>query len=146
MSSAVGLKVYLDWQTTYNAVMAMMVELVFFIVGAFASYIIDVWWWSIDYRKAERGLEFHEHYHVGLELLILSLILYHFTLSALAFIPVGAGFGFITAEWRQVVEVAGRKVQPGHPFAYGSKHFRQSTVFGFLLLVILAVAVLWLLK
>ncbi len=122
----------------------MMAELVFFIVGAFASYVVDVWWWTIDYRKAERGLEFHEHYHVGLELLILSLFLNRFTPSAPVFALAGAGFGFITAEWRQVVEVAGRKVQPGHPFAYGSKHFRQSTILGLLLLGILLTTALWL--
>ena len=100
----------------------MVIEVIFFVLGAFISFIVDVWWWNIDYKKAEKGLEFHEHYHSGLELLILGLLV-SYVPSIMAFILIGAGFGFIMAEWRQVVEIAEEKVHPGHPFAYKSNHF-----------------------
>ena len=115
----------------------MMVELLLFVMGVFAAFVLDAWWWTIDYRKAERGLEFHEHYHAGLELLILALLTFKLASTLLAYIPAGLGFGFITAEWRQSVEAAGRKVKPGHPFAYGSNHFTQSTLLGAALTTIL---------
>lgn len=120
----------------------MISELVSFILGAFLSYIIDVTWWNLDFKKAEKGLEAHEHYHVGLELLIAALLVYRFINPTTAYILIGAGFGFITAEWRQTVEIAGKKVKPGHPFAYGSNHFKQSTVIGIILTAILATTAL----
>lgn len=120
----------------------MMVELLLFVMGVFAAFVLDTWWWMIDYRKAEKGLEFHEHYHAGLELLILALLTFKLASTPLAYIPAGLGFGLIIAEWRQAVEVAGRRVKPGHPFAYGSNHFTQSTLLGIVLTTILIALIL----
>jgi hypothetical protein len=110
----------------------MISEIILFILGAFLVFLVDTWWWRIDYSKIEKGLEFHEHYHVGLELLILGLLASYVT-SLVAFFPIGAGFGFIMAEWRQIVEIKGKQVKPGHPFAYGSEHFGKSTIVGIIL-------------
>lgn len=100
-----------------------------FILGAFVVMWLDIFWWHIDYKKAEKGLEWHEHYHVGLELTILAIFIGLFDWFA-ASILFGAGFLFLAAEWRQAVEVTGDKVKAGHPFAYGSVHFKASTIFG----------------
>ena len=118
----------------------MIVEIVLLILGAFAVFVIDILWWNIDFEKAEKGLEAHEHYHVGLELLIGGLLL-SFINEMLVYIMLGAGFAFIMAEWRQTVEIRKTKdgkeekknVVPGHPFAYGSLHFKQSNTIGIVL-------------
>lgn len=111
----------------------MITEIVLFVLGAFASFVVDTWWWlKPTLQKAEKGLEFHEHYHVGLELIILGLALSYVDTVA-TYIVIGAGFGFIMAEWRQIVEPKNGKVLLGHPFAYGSTHFTSSTVLGVIL-------------
>ena len=102
----------------------MMFDIFAFILGAFAVMWVDVLWWTIDYKKAEKGLEWHQHYHVGLELMIIAIFVgvYNDIIASLRF---GAGFLFLAAEWRQVIEVTGNKVRAGHPFAYGSVHFKS---------------------
>lgn len=115
----------------------MIVEIVLLILGAFAVFVIDIAWWNIDFKKAEKGFEAHEHYHVGLELLIGGLFL-SFVNELPVYFMLGAGFAFIMAEWRQVVEIRKnkdgkeekKKLVQGHPFAYGSPHFKQSTAIG----------------
>ena len=109
--------------------------------GAFAVCIVDVLWWHIDYKKAERGMEAHEHYHVGLELLIASYITSLFY-EPVSWLLVGMGITFIAAEWRQVHEIKKGKVVPGHPFAYGSSHFASSTIIGVVLCAVLAAVIL----
>ena len=44
--------------------------------------------------------------------------------------------GFLTVEWTQSKEILDKKVIPGHPFAYGSTHFRSSTMIGMILCII----------
>ena len=44
--------------------------------------------------------------------------------------------GFLAAEWTQSKEIIHKKVVPGHPFAYGSTHFRSSTMIGIILTII----------
>lgn len=111
-------------------------ELALAALGVLAVCIVDVWWWHIDHKKAEKGMEAHEHYHVGLELVIVSLIVQQFYAPA-AWFAAAAGITFIVAEWRQVHEIKNGKVVPGHPFAYGSTHFKQSTMIGVALLAVI---------
>lgn len=115
-----------------------MFEIFPFILGAFLVMIIDTFWWHIDYKKAEKGMEAHEHYHVGIELIIVAIIVDYFNGFASYFLY-GAGFLFIAAEWRQTVEVLNDKVKAGHPFAYGSTHFKESSIIGVTLTVIVIV-------
>lgn len=115
----------------------MIVEIVLLILGGFTVFVIDILWWNIDFKKAEKGFEAHEHYHVGLELLIGGVFLSLIN-EMLVYFMLGAGFAFIMAEWRQTVEIRETKdgkeekkdVVPGHPFAYGSTHFAKSTAIG----------------
>ena len=122
-----------------------MFEVFAFIIGAFAAMWVDTFWWHIDYKKAEKGFEWHEHYHIGLELSIVAIFanIYDSTLAAFLF---GVGFLFMVAEWRQAIEVVGKKVIPGHPFAYGSVHFKSSTIIGIVLTIMAIISHLYLVK
>lgn len=120
-----------------------MFEMFWFILGAFAVMWVDIFWWTIDYKKAEKGLEWHEHYHVGLELIIVAVFLASFH-GAISSLLLGAGFLFLAAEWRQAIEIKGNKVLPGHPFAYGSVHFKSSTIFGIGLVILAVISHLYL--
>lgn len=117
-----------------------MFDMFFFILGAFVVMWVDIFWWHIDYKKVEKGLEWHEHYHVGLELIIVANVLIAVTGNfwAIYSVLLGAGFLFLAAEWRQAVEIKGKTVVAGHPFAYGSSHFKTSTIVGMVLTAIAA--------
>jgi hypothetical protein len=123
-----------------------MFDMVFFILGAFVVMWLDIFWWHIDFKKVEKGLEWHEHYHVGLELIIVASVVSALTenLTALYSVLLGAGFLFLAAEWRQAVEIKGKTVIAGHPFAYGSKHFKTSTIFGIALTIVVVISHLYL--
>jgi len=123
----------------------MTFEFIPFVFGAFLVMWIDIFWWKIDYKKAEKGLEWHEHYHVGLELIIIGIFtsIYHDAFSSFLY---GAGFLFMAAEWRQAIEIKGKKVIPGHPFAYESSHFKSSTVIGIVLTAFLIISYVYLLN
>lgn len=114
----------------------MINEIILAILGCTVVMVVDVFWWKLDYKKIEKGLEWHEHYHVGIELMILAVVINLFNSTAAAFF-LGAGLMFIVAEWRQVIEIVGKKVKPGHPFAYGSTHFKTSTIVGISLMCVL---------
>lgn len=101
------------------------------LAGLAVGLVLDLVWWHTGIRKAEKGVEWHEHYHVGLECWIAEAFL------GTGFLT-GMGMGFFLAEWTQSTEIVGKKVLPGHPFAYGSSHFRSSTWFGAALAVVLA--------
>lgn len=124
----------------------MILEIILFILGAFLVFVIDIIWWNIDFKKAEKGLEVHEHYHLGLELLIAGIGIAYIVELPVYFL-LGTGFAFIMAEWRQTVEIRKtvdgqdtiQKVVPGHPFAYGSTHFKQSTTIGISLIALLSI-------
>ena len=109
-----------------------MIEL---ILGIVTALVVDTIWWRINFKKIEKGLEAHEHYHIGLELLILYMLT-DFTLFA------GMGLGFIISEWSQHIEVKGDKVVKGHPFAIGSTHLKQSTIIGAALSAVLAALII----
>ena len=112
-----------------------MVEVFPFILGTLLVMIVDIFWWQIDFKKVERGLEAHEHYHVGLELIIAAMFVSLLHEGGASFLY-GAGFLFIAAEWRQAVEILGNKVKAGHPFAYGSVHFKSSSIIGAVLVLL----------
>lgn len=124
----------------------MITEIILLIVGAFAVFLVDIGWWSINFKKVEKGMEAHEHYHVGIELLIAGIVVSYFV-DWPVYLMLGAGFAFIMAEWRQVVEikktennkVTKKDVTPGHPFAIGSGHDAQSHTIGIGLSAVLGV-------
>lgn len=69
-------------------------------------------------------MEAHEHYHVGLELGIIGIIL-------TSPIFIGLMVSFILAEWSQ-----------DHKFALGSSHFKLSTIIGISLFIVVVVLLL----
>lgn len=103
-----------------------------FAIGFILGLLIDVAWWNINYKKYEKGLEIHEHYHIGLEIGILGVILGAF-IPIFSSIAMGLMLAFILAEWSQ-----------DHKFALKSGHFKQSSIIGiglFTLLVILIILI-----
>jgi hypothetical protein len=100
----------------------MMIELA---LGFILGLILDVLWWKIDYSKYEKGLEVHEHYHIGLELGIIGVLLNQE-------IFIGLMMSFILAEWSQK-----------NQFALGSNHFKGSTLIGIILSVSLCLIVIF---
>ena len=99
--------------------------------------IIDILWWTnTNFKKAEKGMEAHEHYHIGIEMAILGVALEYFSIDFSSFLY-GGGLMFIVAEWLQRFEIISKKVVPGHPFAYGSTHFKSSTAIGIILVIVL---------
>lgn len=67
-----------------------------------------------------------EHYHFGL------IFIFFEAVTNTGFL-LGLGAGFILAEWTQSTEIKKKRVVPGHPFAYKSKHFALSTAIGIFL-------------
>jgi len=116
-----------------------------FILGALVVMLIDTFWWQIDYKKAEKGMEAHEHYHVGIELIIVALFVDLFHGGVASFLY-GAGFLFIAAEWRQAVEILKKEVKAGHPFAFGSVHFKESSIIGAILVFLSVISYVYLVK
>ncbi len=115
-------------------------ELVIVILGLFAALILDIWWWNqTRFKKADKKFEAHEHYHISLELLIIAILANYFINPLLAYFVIGASIGFFLGEWDQLKEIKNKKVIPGHPFAYGSSHFKESTIIGIVLIVIVVV-------
>ncbi len=117
-----------------------------FILGCFSCFILDIYWWTriTTAKRLEGGsylMKIHEHYHVGLEMIIAGILLYGYVPSATYYL-FGFGLAFIMAEWRQIHEIVGKRVEPGHPFAYGSGHFRASTAIGVVLTGILLAVIL----
>jgi hypothetical protein len=86
--------------------------LAFFVVGLVLGLIIDKIWYNINYSKYEKGVEFLEHYHIGIILITLS-VLFNF------YWVLGLGLAFILAEWTQK-----------HYFALNSIHFKLSSFIG----------------
>ncbi len=111
-----------------------LIELTLIFFGLFIAFVVDILWWvSPVFKKTEKGMEAHEHYHIGIELIILFILVDHFFNTSLGLILLGAGIGFLMAEWSQSKEIKGKIVVPGHPFAYKSSHFKSSSLIGILL-------------
>jgi len=122
-------------------------EFMLLFVGLFIAFIIDILWWTQkSFQKAEKGFEAHEHYHIGIELVILYIIVSHFTDSVFNVILIGAAIGFVLAEWSQSKEIKGVRVVPGHPFALGSSHFKSSSIIAIILSIIAVTSYLYLLN
>lgn len=100
------------------------------IAGFFTTFVLDRIWFSIDYKKAEKGLEVHEHYHVALELHLVSIVMWIIHVDILAVFLIGAGVGFFLLEAFQ-----------DNAFACTSKHFRASTYVGVGLAILVMIAV-----
>ena len=110
--------------------------------GFMVVMLVDIAWWHIDHKKAEKGLEAHEHYHITLELFIVAVIIHYFVnIPELVIFLIAAGLMFFKAEWAQSVEprATGDEVKQGHPFAIGSGHFKSSAIIGFILFGILII-------
>ncbi len=91
--------------------------------------IFDTVWWKINFKKVERGYEVLEHYHFGI-ILMIGAVFINLIYEPISWLLIGMGFVFIIGEWHQSVQIHKKKVVPGKPFAYGSKHFKQSTAIG----------------
>ena len=61
--------------------------------------------------------------------------------NSLNLILLGAAIGFLLGEWDQLKEIKNKKVVPGHPFAYGSTHFKSSCIIGGILVGIIILAI-----
>lgn len=118
--------------------MNFLETILLFCIGGIITMLIDVVWWRIDYKKAEKGMEILEHYHMGIALFIAAVVIHSFY-TPMSWLMAGMGFMFVFAEWHQTIEIAGKKVVPGKPFAYGSKHFKQSSIIGIILAVFLLI-------
>ncbi len=101
----------------------MINEILALFLGFIFVTIIDRLWFSINYKKAEKGLEVLEHYHFGIGL----LILFPWILFATpwAFIVFAAGAAFIYHESKQK-----------NYFAHKSTHAKGSTIIGIVLCTI----------
>jgi len=122
-------------------------EFILLFVGLFIAFIIDILWWTQkSFQKAEKGFEAHEHYHIGIELVILYIVVSHFSDSIFNVILIGAAIGFVLAEWSQSKEIKGIKIVPGHPFALGSSHFKSSSIIAIALSIIAVISYLYLLN
>lgn len=107
-----------------------MLDLLFVFFGLFAALIVDIIWWVKPTLSKSDKLQAHEHYHVALELVILFIIVDYLTQNSISLVILGAAIGFLLGEWDQLKEIKNKKVVPGHPFAYGSTHFKASSLIG----------------
>jgi len=96
-----------------------MIHLYLFSIGLVLAFLLDAVW-RIRFWGKDRGkLRVLEHYHWGLLIMILSKTLENTFL-------LGLGVGLIISEELQK-----------HPFGLNSDHFKQSTILGITLLILL---------
>ena len=107
-----------------NIVTEMFVLILCGILGFQFITIIDRVWFSIDYKKAEKGLEVLEHYHYKFPLWIIAFVIFEYS-PALSFGLIGMGSAFFYHETKQK-----------NYFAHNSPHFKGSTIIGIALGVI----------
>lgn len=101
----------------------LMLLFVWFIVGILVGIAFDILWWKTGMNKYERSVEFFEHYHWGMVLLILMKIL-------LAVSDVFSSFAGTS-----IVLILVEATQE-HPFALKSNHQLSSTAIGAFLFVL----------
>ena len=76
-----------------------MYEILLVVFGLFGALVIDVYWWNqTRFKKVDVKLKAHEHYHISLELVIVSIILYSFLETAVSYLLVGLAIGFFLGE------------------------------------------------
>jgi len=80
---------------------------------------------DVKFSKVEKGMEFLEHYHHGLFLIIIGIVVWHLNNEMLSVGLLFAGFTFIACEARQK-----------NDFAIHSSHVLLSTVIGIILTII----------
>jgi hypothetical protein len=108
--------------------------MILFLLGLLLGLVLDRVWWEGKFDKYEKGVEELEHYHWGL----VSWILAYLTPLWLSQVLWGLGAALVLAEWAQVGEWENGNVwRRGHPFAYGSNHFKASTAIGVALSIVL---------
>jgi len=95
-----------------------------FAIGFMIGLVLDVAWWQLNLDKSgiDKRFKAHEHYHIGLEIGIIGTILHQEIL-------IGLMTAFVLAEWSQ-----------DHKFALNSGHFKQSTVIGIILFIVLIIS------
>lgn len=97
-------------------------------LGFILVTILDRRWFDIDHRSIENGYEVIEHYHFGIGLITIGIILNSITITYLphvAYLTFGAGMGLVYHEAKQK-----------NYFAHKSTHFLSSTIIGVVLCVI----------
>ncbi len=108
--------------------MLNMIELLMIsFLGIIGVIILDKRWFTdVSFSKYEKNLEFFEHFHHGLILMIIGVILYSYDQLLISMGLLFAGFTFIVLEARQK-----------NDFAIHSNHFIKSAAIGIVLLIIL---------
>jgi Na+/melibiose symporter-like transporter len=111
---------------------------IFFLLGLLAGLVLDRAWWESKANKYDKNVEELEHYHWGL----LAWIIAYLTPLWLSDVLWGLGAALVMAEWAQIGEWENGAWRRGHPFAYGSNHFKVSTAIGAALVAILIIPLL----
>lgn len=97
------------------------------LISVFFTLLIDKLWMKnlTKVAKFEKGIKFIEHYHIGIILVTLGIITYHYAyiLPSIALIP--AGFTLIICELKQK-----------NAFALTSNHAKLSSIIGIILAVL----------
>jgi len=96
-------------------------------LGFIISIILDRIWFSIDYKKIEKGFKILEHYHFGIILISVGFII---SIQIISYFIIGVGMGLIYCESKQK-----------NCFAFKSEHFRNSSIIGILLIIIVILLV-----
>lgn len=101
-------------------------------ISVIAIIILDHRWMKdINFSKAEKGMEVMEHYHWGLILVIIGIVLWQYT-NLLSVGLLIAGITFIACESKQK-----------NDFALNSTHAIPSTIIGVSLLIVTIMAYLF---
>ena len=100
-------------------------------LGGFGAMILDSYWEKKG-KKESIKLKAFEHYHNSIILITIGMFAYstHPTITAGL---VSTAIIFLVGEWRQIHYLKDGIPKEGHPFAYGSTHFKQSSVIGMIL-------------
>ena len=118
-----------------NIVIEITLDIIFVsFFSGFGAMILDSYWEKKG-NKESKKLEFFEHYHNSIILFIIAM----FTFSTSPMITaalISVALVFLVGEWRQIHYTKDNNVLPGHPFAYGSVHFKASSIMGITLICI----------
>lgn len=94
------------------------------LIGFIIVTILDRRWFDVDHKKIEKGYEVIEHYHFGIILISIGIVIFS-SLPVLSYCMFGAGGGLIYHESKQK-----------NYFAHKSSHFRNSSIIGCILCMI----------
>lgn len=99
-------------------------------LGVMTITILDRIWWNLDHHSIEKGFEVIEHYHWGIVLIGVGIVIIDY-LPLVAYFLFGAAMKLIYSEAKQK-----------NCFAHKSNHFRNSTIIGVILCVICMILIL----